>query len=54
MKKIVILATVVLLASFLLYGVVSDDTKYSPVGYNLKWTFQVKKYLLLWRMFKND
>lgn len=39
MKKIVILATVVLLASFLLYGVVSDDTKYSPVGYNLKMDF---------------
>ena len=39
MKKIVILATVVFLASFLLYGVVSDDTKYSPVGYNLKMDF---------------
>lgn len=38
-KKIVILGTVVLLASFLLYGVVSDDTKYSPVGYNLKMDF---------------
>ncbi|UGS21883.1 lytic transglycosylase domain-containing protein [Flavobacterium cyclinae] len=39
MKKIVILATVVFLASFLLYGVVSDDTKYSPVGYNSKMDF---------------
>ncbi|MCA1966829.1 MAG: lytic transglycosylase domain-containing protein [Flavobacterium sp.] len=39
MKKIVILGTVALLASFLIYGVVSDDTKYSPVGYSLKMDF---------------
>lgn len=38
-KKIVILATVVFLASFLIYGVVSDDSKYAPVGYNLKMDF---------------
>lgn len=34
-----ITGTVVLLASFLIYGVVSDDTKYSPVGYSLKMDF---------------
>ena len=39
MKKIVILGTVAVLASFLIYGVVSDDTKYSPVGYSLKMDF---------------
>lgn len=39
MKKIVILGMVALLASFLIYGVVSDDTKYSPVGYSLKMDF---------------
>ena len=39
MKKIVILGTVALLASFLIYGVVSDGTKYSPVGYSLKMDF---------------
>ena len=39
MKKIVILGTIVVLASFLIYGVVSDDTKYSPVGYSLKMDF---------------
>ena len=39
MKKIVILGTVALLASFLIYGVVSNDTKYSPVGYSLKMDF---------------
>ncbi len=39
MKKIVILGTVALLASFLIYGVVSDDMKYSPVGYSLKMDF---------------
>lgn len=38
-KKILITGTVVLLASFLIYGVVSDDTKYSPVGYSLKMDF---------------
>ena len=39
MKKIVILGTVALLASFLIYGVVSNDTKYSPIGYSLKMDF---------------
>lgn len=39
MKKIVILGMVALLASFLIYGVVSDGTKYSPVGYSLKMDF---------------
>ena len=39
MKKIVILGAVAVLASFLIYGVVSDDTKYSPVGYSLKMDF---------------
>lgn len=39
MKKIVILVMIALLASFLIYGVVSDDTKYSPVGYSLKMDF---------------
>lgn len=39
MKKIVILGIVVLLASLLIYGVVSNDTKYSPVGYSLKMDF---------------
>ena len=39
MKKIVILGMVALLASFLIYGVVSDDTKYSPVGSSLKMDF---------------
>lgn len=38
-KKILILGMVALLASFLIYGVVSDDTKYSPVGYSLKMDF---------------
>ncbi|MBE9577464.1 lytic transglycosylase domain-containing protein [Flavobacterium proteolyticum] len=39
MKKIMILGAVAVLASFLIYGVVSDDTKYSPVGYSLKMDF---------------
>ncbi len=39
MKKIVILGMIALLASFLIYGVVSEDTKYSPVGYSLKMDF---------------
>ena len=39
MKKIVILGMVALLASFLIYGVVSNDTKYSPIGYSLKMDF---------------
>ena len=39
MKKIVILGAVAVLASFLIYGVVSDKAKFSPVGYNLKMNF---------------
>lgn len=39
MKKIMILGAVAVLASFLIYAVVSDDTKYSPVGYSLKMDF---------------
>ena len=39
MKKIVILGAVAVLASFLIYGVVSDKAKFSPVGYNLKMDF---------------
>ena len=38
-KKIVILGMVAVLASFLIYGVVSNDTKYSPIGYSLKMDF---------------
>ncbi len=38
-KKIVIIGMVAVLASFLIYGVVSNDTKYSPVGYSLKMDF---------------
>ena len=34
-----ILGAVAVLASFLIYGVVSNDTKYSPVGYSLKMDF---------------
>ena len=41
MKKIMILGAVAVLASFLIYGVVSNDTKYSPVGYSLKMDFSV-------------
>ena len=36
MKKVVITGMVALLASFLIYGVVADKAKFSPVGYNLK------------------
>jgi hypothetical protein len=39
MKKIVILGMAGLLASFLFYGVVSDNSKYAPVGYSLKMDF---------------
>lgn len=38
-KKIVIIGMVAVLASFLIYGVVSDKAKFSPVGYNLKMDF---------------
>lgn len=38
-KKVVIIGMVTVLASFLIYGVVSDKAKFSPVGYNLKMDF---------------
>ena len=38
-KKVVIIGMVAVLASFLIYGVVSDKAKFSPVGYNLKMNF---------------
>lgn len=38
-KKGVIIGMVALLASFLIYGVVADKAKFSPVGYNLKMDF---------------
>lgn len=38
-KKVVIIGMVAVLASFLIYGVVSDKTKFSPIGYNLKMDF---------------
>ena len=39
MTKVVITGMVAVLASFLIYGVVSDKAKFSPVGYNLKMDF---------------
>jgi len=38
-KKVVIIGMVAVLASFLIYGVVLDKAKFSPVGYNLKMDF---------------
>lgn len=38
-KKVAIIALIAALGSFFIYGVVSDGTKYSPVGYNLKMDF---------------
>ena len=38
-KKGVIIGMVALLTSFLIYGVVADKAKFSPVGYNLKMYF---------------
>ena len=38
-KKGVIIVLIATLGSFFIYGVVSDDTKYAPVGYNLKMDF---------------
>ena len=38
-KKVVIIGMVAVFASFLIYGVVSDKAKFSPVGYNLKMNF---------------
>ena len=39
MKKIVLLATIAFVGSFLIYGVVSDKTKFAPVGYDLQMNF---------------
>lgn len=38
-KKVLIIAVIAILGSFFIYGVVSDKSKYSPVGYNLKMNF---------------
>jgi hypothetical protein len=38
-KKVAIIVLITALGSFFIYGVVSDGTKYSPVGYNLKMDF---------------
>ena len=38
-RKGVIIVLIATLGSFFIYGVVSDDTKYAPVGYNLKMDF---------------
>ena len=38
-KKVAIVALIAALGSFFIYGVVSDGTKYAPVGYNLKMDF---------------
>ena len=38
-KKVLIVVLIAALSSFFVYGVVSDGTKYSPVGYNLKMDF---------------
>ena len=38
-KKGVIIVLFATLGSFFIYGVVSDNTKYAPVGYNLKMDF---------------
>lgn len=38
-KKIIVIAAIAFIGSFLIYGVVSDKTKFSPVGYDLKMNF---------------
>ena len=38
-KKGVIIVLIATLGSFFIYGVVSDNTKYAPVGYNLRMDF---------------
>jgi hypothetical protein len=38
-KKVAIIVLIAALGSFFIYGVVSDGTKYAPVGYNLKMDF---------------
>jgi len=42
-KKVAIIVLITALGSFFIYGVVSDGTKYSPVGYNLKMDFAGEK-----------
>jgi hypothetical protein len=39
MKKMLFSGLIALLASFLIYGVVSNDTKYAPQGYSLQMDF---------------
>ena len=38
-NKIAIIAILVTLGSFFIYGVVSNDSKYTPMGYSLKMDF---------------
>ena len=38
-KKVAIIVLIATLGSFFIYGVVSDKTKYAPIGYNLKMDF---------------
>ena len=38
-KKIVLLATIAFVGSFLIYGVVSDKTKFAPIGYDSQMNF---------------
>ena len=38
-KKIMLITAIAFVGSFLIYGVVSDKTKFSPVGYDLKMNF---------------
>ena len=39
MKKIVLLATIAFVGSFLIYGVVSDKSKFAPIGYDSQMNF---------------
>ena len=38
-KKIVVIGMIALLATFLIYGVTSNKSKYAPIGYNLNMNF---------------
>ncbi len=38
-RKIVLLATIAFVGSFLIYGVVSDKTKFAPIGYDSQMNF---------------
>jgi hypothetical protein len=42
-KKLIVIAVIAFVGSFLIYGVVSDTTKFSPVGYNLKMDFATEE-----------